>query len=208
MRSLVALVVGFPVAIAAAYLASLIFKWTDLTPDQFSEADHSFAVIISNPDFFSFFVAFCAGVAGVLSLTTAKSGALAGVLISVTTIPAAANIGVAAAYQDWSAWRGSMEQLAINLGAICVAGIVTLLVQRVDLHAPPRARTGAGASSSGAADPRCYARPRPPLDAASRMSGEVSERLKERDWKSRGRFIRCLEGSNPSLSAFSCRRPP
>ena len=68
--------------------------------------------------------------AGVLSLTTAKSGALAGVLISVTTIPAAANIGVAAAYQDWSAWRGSMEQLAINIGAICVAGILTLIVQR------------------------------------------------------------------------------
>ena len=36
-----------------------------------------------------------------LSLSTAKSGALIGVLISVTTIPAAANIGVAAAYQDW-----------------------------------------------------------------------------------------------------------
>ena len=88
-------------------------------------------MIISNPDFFSFFVAFIAGVAGVLSLTTAKSGALAGVLISVTTIPAAANIGVAAAYEDWSAWRGSMEQLAINLGAICVAGIITLVVQRV-----------------------------------------------------------------------------
>ena len=88
-------------------------------------------MIISSPDFFSFFVAFIAGVAGILSLTTAKSGALAGVLISVTTIPAAANIGVSAAYQDWSAWRGSQEQLAINLGAICLAGILTLLVQRV-----------------------------------------------------------------------------
>ena len=131
LRSFVALVVGFPVAIATAYLASLIFKWTDLTPEHFSEADHSLAVIISNPDFFTFYVAFIAGVAGVLSLTTAKSGALAGVLISVTTIPAAANIGVAAAYEDWSAARGSAEQLAINLGAICLGGIITLLVQRV-----------------------------------------------------------------------------
>lgn len=130
LRSFVALVAGFPVAITAAYLASLIFKWTDLTPDHFSEADHSFAVIISSPTFFSFFVAFIAGVAGVLSLTTSKSGALAGVLISVTTIPAAANIGISAAYQDWSAWRGSQEQLAINLGAICLAGIITLLIQR------------------------------------------------------------------------------
>jgi hypothetical protein len=53
------------------------------------------------------------------------------VLISVTTIPAAANIGVSAAYQDWSSWRGSQEQLAINLGTICVAGVLTLLVQRM-----------------------------------------------------------------------------
>jgi uncharacterized hydrophobic protein (TIGR00271 family) len=129
-RSLVALLAGFPIAITGAYVASLIFKWTSLTPDHFSAEDHSLSVIISNPDFFSFFVAFIAGVAGLLSLTTSKSGALAGVLISVTTIPAAANIGVAAAYEDWSAWRGSMEQLAINLGAICVAGVITLLVQR------------------------------------------------------------------------------
>lgn len=131
LRSFAALVAGFPIAITAAFVASLLFKWTNLTPDDFSQADHSFSAIISSPDFFSFFVAFCAGVAGVLSLTTAKSGALAGVLISVTTIPAAANIGVSAAYQDWSSWRGSQEQLAINLGTICVAGILTLLVQRM-----------------------------------------------------------------------------
>ena len=42
----------------------------------------------------------------------------------MTTIPAAANIGVAAAYDDWPAWRGSMAQLAINLVAILVSGTV------------------------------------------------------------------------------------
>jgi len=131
LRSLAALLAGFPIAITAAFVASLVFKWTNLTPDEFSQADHNLSAIISSPDFFSFFVAFCAGVAGVLSLTTAKSGALAGVLISVTTIPAAANIGVSAAYQDWPAWRGSQEQLAVNLGTICVAGVLTLLIQRV-----------------------------------------------------------------------------
>lgn len=86
-RSLVALLAGFPIAIAIAFVASLVFKWTGVTPDTFTEHDHDFASVISNPDFFSFFVAFCAGIAGTLSLTTAKSGALAGVLISVTTIP-------------------------------------------------------------------------------------------------------------------------
>jgi uncharacterized hydrophobic protein (TIGR00271 family) len=129
-RSLIALLAGFPIAIAVAFVASLVFKWTGITPDTFTEHDHGLASVISNPDFFSFFVAFCAGIAGTLSLTTAKSGALAGVLISVTTIPAAANVAVAAAYEDWSACRGSIEQLAINLVALCIAGVATLLVQR------------------------------------------------------------------------------
>ena len=130
LRSLLALVVGFPVGITATYLASLLFKWTGLTPDEFSEASHSLSNVISSPDFFSFIVAFCAGVAGMLSLTTAKSGALTGVLISVTTIPSAANIAVASAYSDWASWRGSVEQLAINIGSIFVAGLLTLYVQR------------------------------------------------------------------------------
>jgi uncharacterized hydrophobic protein (TIGR00271 family) len=129
-RSFVALAVGFPLAITVVYLATQLFKLTGVTPDEFSDADHSLAHLISNPDFFAFFVAGCAGAAGMLSLSTAKSGALIGVLISVTTIPAAANIGVAAAYADWPAWRGSMAQLAINLTSIVVAGTATLYIQR------------------------------------------------------------------------------
>ena len=70
------------------------------------------------------------GTAGMLSLLTARSGALIGVLISVTTIPAAANIGVAAAYRNWGEFRGAALQLAINLGALVLAGIATLLVER------------------------------------------------------------------------------
>jgi uncharacterized membrane protein len=65
-----------------------------------------------------------------LSLSTAKSGALIGVLISVTTIPAASNIGIAAYYGDWHTFWGSVGQLAVNLTAILLAGTVTLYVQR------------------------------------------------------------------------------
>ena len=131
LRSAVALAVGFPLAIGAVYLATLAFKATGLFEESFTQEDHGLANIIAAPDFFTFFVAACAGAAGMLSLSTAKSGALIGVLISVTTIPAAANIGVAAAYQDWSSWRGSMAQLAINLGSIIVSGSAVLYVQRL-----------------------------------------------------------------------------
>lgn len=134
LRSLLALAVGFPVAIAAALLATLVFKWTGAAPETFTAADHSLSNVIASPDFFTFFVAFCAGVAGMLSLTSAKSGALIGVLISVTTIPAVANIGLSAAYGDWSSSRGSLEQLAINLAMLLTAGVLTLTLQKVVYH--------------------------------------------------------------------------
>jgi uncharacterized hydrophobic protein (TIGR00271 family) len=130
-RSMLALAVGFPVAIVAVVGFSLLFKATGVTPDTFTEEDHSLARTIASPDFFAVFVALCAGIAGMLSLTTAKSGALIGVLISVTTIPAAANVGVAGAYADWHAFRGSLGQLAVNIVALLVAGTATLYVQRL-----------------------------------------------------------------------------
>jgi uncharacterized hydrophobic protein (TIGR00271 family) len=129
-RSLRALAVGFPVAIVAAYLFALIINGLDLTPETFSATDHPFTAFISDPDEFSFIVAVFAGIAGMLSLTSAKSGALIGVLVSVTTIPAAANIGVAAAYTEWSECRGAAAQLAVNLAAILLAGVGTLYLQR------------------------------------------------------------------------------
>ena len=130
-RSFLALAAGFPVAIAVVFAATLAFKATGITPSTFSQENHQLSNVIANPDFFAFFVAACAGAAGMLSLTTSKSGALIGVLISVTTIPAAANIGVSAAYGDWGAWRGSMGQLALNLAAILLAGTLTLYIQRL-----------------------------------------------------------------------------
>ena len=129
-RSLRALAIGFPLGITAAFLLSLALRATGLVPDDFAEEDHPFTSFISDPDLFSFLVAYLAGTAGVLSLTSAKSGALIGVLISVTTIPAAANIGVAAAFGDWPEWGGALGQLSLNLSAIFLAGVGTLFIQR------------------------------------------------------------------------------
>ncbi|HWT94399.1 MAG TPA: DUF389 domain-containing protein [Solirubrobacteraceae bacterium] len=131
LHSFAALAVGFPLAITAVWLASLVFRATGMTPDTFSAEDHGLARTISSPDVFSFFVAFCAGIAGMLSLSTAKSGALVGVVISVTTIPAAANVAIAFTYGEWEDWRGSMLQLVINVTGILVAGTLTLWVQRM-----------------------------------------------------------------------------
>jgi uncharacterized hydrophobic protein (TIGR00271 family) len=130
MRSFTALAVGFSLGITASFAATLLLDATGLLPNNFSQTGHPFTAFISSPDRWSFIVAYLAGIAGMLSLTSSKSGALIGVLISVTTIPAAANIGVAAALGDWDEWVGALEQLSLNLGAILLAGVGTLFLQR------------------------------------------------------------------------------
>jgi len=75
-------------------------------------------------------VAVLAGVAGVLSLTSAKSGALVGVFISVTTVPAAADMAVSLALGGETEFWSASTQLGINLAGIIVAATVTLAVQR------------------------------------------------------------------------------
>lgn len=129
-RSLLALGAGFPLGIAATVAATLGFKALGVIPDGFDPGGHGLTTVIARPDFLGFFVAFCAGIAGMLSLSTAKSGALIGVLISVTTIPACANAAVAAGYGDWHTFGGSMGQLGVNLSAMLAAGTLTLGLQR------------------------------------------------------------------------------
>jgi len=150
-HSLLALAVGFPVGMVAALVTTLAARALDLDAfTNYEVAQHPFTDFISSPDELSFFVAVVAGSAGVLSLTSAKSGALVGVLVSVTTIPAASNIGVAAAFADWSTAGGAAGQLAINLSGIVVAGVTTLYFQRLIYrrrrrkHLMDPARVGAG----------------------------------------------------------------
>jgi uncharacterized hydrophobic protein (TIGR00271 family) len=129
-RSLVALAVAFPVGIAAALALASVLRAVDSAPERLTELSRPATLFISHPDEYTVLVALLAGCAGALSLSTAKSGALVGVLISVTTIPAAANIGVASAYGDWDEVGGASAQLALNVACILMAVFATLSLQR------------------------------------------------------------------------------
>jgi Domain of unknown function (DUF389) len=74
-------------------------------------------------------VALAAGVAGMLALETRASSAV-GVAISVTTIPAAAYLGVAAGVGEPSEALGALAVLGVNIALLLVAGTLTLAVQR------------------------------------------------------------------------------
>ncbi|MFI5910410.1 DUF389 domain-containing protein [Dactylosporangium sp. NPDC051541] len=129
-RALLALAVGFPVAIAVTILTTWGLDAMGLVDKGMLLRERPLTDFIWRPDALSWVVGFFAGVAGMLSLTSAKAGPLIGVLISVTTVPAAANIAVAIAYGVPHEAGGSALQLLINLAAIVAAGVLTLLVLR------------------------------------------------------------------------------
>jgi uncharacterized hydrophobic protein (TIGR00271 family) len=85
---------------------------------------------IVQPDIWSFLIALFAGVAGVLSLTTSKSGPLVGVFISVTTVPAIGTIALCIGLGVWAEVPGALAQLLINLSGMVLSGTATLLLQR------------------------------------------------------------------------------
>jgi uncharacterized hydrophobic protein (TIGR00271 family) len=101
-RAALALLIGFPAAMAVTAVGTLAAEaigWVDLnSTSELSEVDFIFQV---GP--FSFVVALLAGAAGMLSLVSAKSAALVGVFISVTTVPAA-GFAVVAARSGTGAW--------------------------------------------------------------------------------------------------------
>lgn len=146
-RSLAALVGGFAAAMAMTAGFAWLLDACGLFTRSMVEADRPNTSFIWQPDQMSFVVAFLAGIAGTLSLTSSKSAALIGVTISVTTVPAAANAAVAFSYSDYTQTTGSSQQLLANLGGIVLAGTLTLLAQKalwaLHLRRPAR-RSGAG----------------------------------------------------------------
>ncbi|SDU29731.1 DUF389 domain-containing protein [Jiangella alkaliphila] len=141
-QSLVTLVAGFAIAIAVTTVLCLLASWAGWIDASVLTAERPLTGFIWRPDRWSFVVAFIAGIAGILSLTSAKSGALVGVFISVTTVPAAGNLGLALALGDATELGGAAAQLGINMAAIVLAGVLTLLAQKATADRLPRLSAG------------------------------------------------------------------
>jgi uncharacterized membrane protein len=126
LRALLALVVGFPVAMAITAVATFgaeAIGWLNL--DLVANVHQVDFIYQVGP--VSLIVALL-GAAGMLSLVSSKSGALIGVFISVTTVPAAGFAVVAAVLGDWSVAGRSALQLMVNLVGIVIAGVAVLLL--------------------------------------------------------------------------------
>jgi uncharacterized hydrophobic protein (TIGR00271 family) len=125
-----ALVVGFLVAIALTTFVALVARLRGIVTPEMVSGPRPGTAFIYSPDRWSFIVAIIAGSAGVLSITSQRTGGLVGVFISVTTIPAAGNIALATAFADWTEVGGSIAQLFVNITGMALAGWATLAVQR------------------------------------------------------------------------------
>jgi len=130
-EGLSALTVGFVLAIVAAFAFALLVRVLGLEPTAFRIGIRPVTNLIDTPNLYSLVVAVLAGVVGIVSLTHARSSTLLGVFISVTTIPAASDIGVASAFGSWSEARGSLLQLLLNIVVLIVVGLLTLKFVRL-----------------------------------------------------------------------------
>ncbi|MEU3619484.1 DUF389 domain-containing protein [Streptomyces sp. NPDC006872] len=145
-QGLFALTVGFLLAVLVTFLFSWAIRGLDFQPRAFDLGFRPVSTLIDAPNFFSVVVAVLAGIVGIMSLTQARTSALLGVFISVTTIPAAADIGVSCAFSSWHEARGSLIQLLLNIVLLILVGVLMLRFQRAVWRSIGRRsrRTGSG----------------------------------------------------------------
>jgi uncharacterized hydrophobic protein (TIGR00271 family) len=148
-RGVAALATGFALAVLATLIFGVLIRWAGLTPTLYRDGVRPVSDLINSPNVFSVIVAVLAGIVGVVSLTESRANALIGVFISVTTIPAAADMGLSAAFGSWDEARGSTFQLLLNVVLLIAVGAAGLEAQR----AIWRRRTGRAAARAGRPSP-------------------------------------------------------
>jgi uncharacterized hydrophobic protein (TIGR00271 family) len=140
-RGLVALIVGLAVTGALSTAVAAFFDHAGLLPSGFSLHEFSFAQTHANAT--TILVAFAAGVAGMLSVETRASASI-GVAISVTTIPAAAFLGVALGIGEFAEALPAFAVLGANIAMMLLGGSLALGIQRVFARAPDETRPDTG----------------------------------------------------------------
>jgi uncharacterized hydrophobic protein (TIGR00271 family) len=128
-RALATLAVGLAATSIAAALCTFAQDQLDLIPSGFDLQEVGVLGSLVDVNDETIVVALVAGIAGMLALETRASSGV-GVAISVTTIPAAAYLGVAAGLGELSEAGGALGVLATNVAMLVVGASATLALQR------------------------------------------------------------------------------
>lgn len=134
-RALLTLAVGLGIAALAAAMDAFLQDQFDLLPSDFDIEETGVLGGLTTVSNETIAVALIAGVAGMLALETRASAGV-GVAISVTTIPAAAYLGVAAGLGELDEALGALAVLGANvsmmvIGAVATLGLQSLLMRRM-----------------------------------------------------------------------------
>jgi uncharacterized hydrophobic protein (TIGR00271 family) len=127
-RALLTLAVGLGVAAFAAAVAAFVQDQLDLIPSDFDITVTGALGGLTTVSNETIAVALVAGIAGMLALETRASMGV-GVAISVTTIPAAAYLGVASGLRDTDKALGALGVLGTNVSMMVVGAVATLMLQ-------------------------------------------------------------------------------
>ena len=127
-RALLTLSLGLALASVAAAVFTLAQDQLDLIPSGFN-IDATLLGTLTTVNDETIAVALAAGVAGMLALETRASSGV-GVAISVTTIPAAAYLGVAVGLGEIGNVGGALAVLGTNVAMLVLGATGTLVVQR------------------------------------------------------------------------------
>jgi uncharacterized hydrophobic protein (TIGR00271 family) len=132
-RALLTLAVGMLVVSAVAALSAFLQDALGLLPSSFELNAIGVLGGLTSVSDETIAVAFVAGIAGMLSLETRASSGV-GVAISVTTIPAAAYLGVATGLGEADKAVGALGVLATNVALMVAGAVVTLALQNASRH--------------------------------------------------------------------------
>lgn len=127
-RAFWTLTAGLGTACVIAGALTAFLDLVDLLPSSFHVGENALQGL-TTVNSSTVVVAFVAGIAGLLALET-RAGAAVGVAISVTTIPASAYLGVAAAVGEVGKASGALAVLGINVAMLLVGGSLTLAAQQ------------------------------------------------------------------------------
>jgi len=128
-RSVVTLVIGLAVASTAAGASAFLQNRLGHLPSGYALHVTGALSGLTTVNNETFVVALVAGIAGMLALETRASSGV-GVAISVTTIPAAAYLGVAIGVGEPSKAHGAWGVLGLNVTMLIVGATATLALQR------------------------------------------------------------------------------
>jgi uncharacterized hydrophobic protein (TIGR00271 family) len=146
-RALATLVIGMALVAAAAGVSTFVQDLFGAIPSGF-DIHATVLGSLAHVNNETIVVALAAGIAGMLALETRASSGV-GVAVSVTTIPAAAYLGVAAGLGESSQALGAVAVLATNVALLVLGASGTLVLQRRVARRAAARRAAQGAAPVG-----------------------------------------------------------